>query len=566
MVTGFLSGTLAASLVFGLSALVFIISGTLGSVLVYFWLKISNDEVNTTTKFSFYDAVSFALIITMLLWVAALSIHQTHLGYDDTAYHLPIMAAIIQQKSSFAIAYTAFSMPIGYYPASGEWLLAVLFSFGISIENLFLFNHLVVVGIWFSARKWFICLGENQLAGLYAALLLSAPVITAMLGLVGVDLLFLWGFILCLLSLETKNTTHAGIGLGFLVGTKYLGVLYAAALFPFLLAVFWKKIFSKKTLIASTIFFFTGGFWYFRNALLTQNPFFPQQFAWLKGYGQLSQRIWSENILGNLLSGHNSAENAKMVLGEFTQQFGLGYWIVLAFGLFLLFINRQITKAKTKKYAALFSFCVLTYAISPFGFSNLTGNIRYAIPLLLLPFSMLSLQSNHEQNKYPRAIKVIIVIILWTGFGFTNIFQHFKALESSPDRFYQPQTELAGLISAKNWISQQSKETPIKKIAYSGFNWHFLLYDDALKREVRYININHCQGCTYFDFKDEKDSIRANPSKENWIQNLNNFGAEYLITKDYPNIKNWEEIWAKEEKFMKVFDENGVKIFDLQKN
>jgi hypothetical protein len=240
---------------------------------------------------------------------------------------------------------------------------------------------------------------------------------------------------------------------------------------------------------------------------------------------------------------------------------GHGAWLVVLFFFVTLFIRPKIIKnPKSWWLGATFDLTILVYLIAPFGFSNLSGNVRYAIPLLLISVYLFGYLLSFYENKKQK-ILLLLFCLTWVIPTTKTSYNHLQNLKVTPENIYQPQSELKPIINAQKILQESDKP---KNIAYSGFNWHFLFYGKDLKNRVRHININDCQNCNYFDFRDAKDSIRSNPNRISWKNNLKAFNADYLIIKDFPGINMYEKAWAKQENWEIIFEENDLKIYDLQ--
>jgi hypothetical protein len=136
------------------------------------------------------------------------------------------------------------------------------------------------------------------------------------------------------------------------------------------------------------------------------------------------------------------------------------------------------------------------------------------------------------------------------------------------DFWYKPESAFLATINASThavlWFDQSA---PNAKIAYTGFNFIYHFFGRSLDREVNYVNINECLECTYKDYKSSPDSIRRDPSYENWIKNLKAFQKDYLVvTPDLTaGVKSFEQEWAKThpDHFQQVFEENGLYIYKI---
>lgn len=162
------------------------------------------------------------------------------------------------------------------------------------------------------------------------------------------------------------------------------------------------------------------------------------------------------------------------------------------------------------------------------------------------------------------------VIILTLGLGFT---------------FFQQVTEIRTEVRAQAW--QQKYSFPLMK-AYEWLDAHveadaaianslnplyYPLYGQDLSRRVRYININSCGTCDYFSYQQEGLTVRDNATYEAWLQNLKDFGTDYVvlgysIRTGLEAERSYELEWVKEhpEVFELVFEEEEVFVYRITGN
>lgn len=154
---------------------------------------------------------------------------------------------------------------------------------------------------------------------------------------------------------------------------------------------------------------------------------------------------------------------------------------------------------------------------------------------------------------------LLISIILRFPVATFAITEREKLIERTRDTL-QKDKKIKSKINAAIYLD---KNTNSSKIAYSGFNYHYLLFGRNLQRQVDYININECETCRYIDYKNSEKSIRRDPSYENWIKNLKKENKEYLVL-DMDQAKE-EEAWVLDNKknFSQIFEESSLKIYKI---
>jgi 4-amino-4-deoxy-L-arabinose transferase-like glycosyltransferase len=91
-------------------------------------------------------------------------------------------------------------------------------------------------------------------------------------------LLVAWAISQSLKKNDNRYTVIAGLGVGFYIGAKYLGLFFALAAGITLLT---RKGWLKRGIITTLIALIVGFQWYYWNAAHTGDPVFPMLFQWL---------------------------------------------------------------------------------------------------------------------------------------------------------------------------------------------------------------------------------------------------------------------------------------------
>lgn len=154
---------------------------------------------------------------------------------------------------------------------------------------------------------------------------------------------------------------------------------------------------------------------------------------------------------------------------------------------------------------------------------------------------------------------MLAMIILRLPVATFAITEREKLIEHTRDTL-QKDDKIKSKINAAIYLDKNATNS---KIAYSGFNYHYLLFGRNLQRQVSYININECDQCRYVDYKNSEKSIRRDPSYENWMKNLKKENKEYIVL-DTEQSKE-EDGWAINNKknFAPVFEESSIKIYKI---
>jgi len=117
------------------------------------------------------------------------------------------------------------------------------------------------------------------------------------------------------------------------------------------------------------------------------------------------------------------------------------------------------------------------------------------------------------------------------------------------------------LFEAEDWLVNNTKKEDV--IAYSGFHFEYPLFTTTLDKNIIYVPINSCLNCSYYDLRNEKDTIFTGADKNIWLKNLQTASVDFLILFNQYGFMKYEEKWTEEETghFNKIFDKNGVKIY-----
>lgn len=349
---------------------------------------------------------------------------------DSIAYHIPIAESILKGK--------IFNPPnlvhgLGFYPAVGETILSFLMLFNIPLG---LFNVLAIVILYFVLIK----LANEYGIGKYASRVLSVSIIAlnSIVRLIPnqtIDICLLIFFSLSLLFIKKlennklKNYLPLGISLGLLVGVKYSGLIYLLVLLLVYLKVIFKNISLKNFIRLSIPILIIGGFWYFRNYLLTGNPFYPINILGFMGNSnfQLIETYKPLLTIGGIWIFIEALISEYLV------------WVLIP--IFLV-----VFKPKINKNLILLAFLnFLPFLIFPSDFSRqiITSNMRFLyvviVPLILLVFTsikntiyersfyfliLLSLISVLPQfNYYPKLILIWLIIVIL----YENIHLHYNS-------------------------------------------------------------------------------------------------------------------------------------------
>lgn len=233
--------------------------------------------------------------------------------------------------------------------------------------------------------------------------------------------------------------------------------------------------------------------------------------------------------------------------------------------------------ATVSSFAYSLIFLAITSSTSPLYNDKLLIDLSIISdnkPLLLAFITQLILIFIAFQVAFLRKIKYklpltigLLIITLISFYPFANhAIQKREVLKyESIQTLYQKDEKLLNLAHSSFWLDDKTEQT---NIAYAGFNFHYHLYGRNFENKVNYININDCQNCQYYEFRNSKDTIRTTPDYNQWLQNLQAKNINYLIVDPefFPEIEIYEYTWATShpEAFTEIYNKGSVHIFSLQ--
>lgn len=211
---------------------------------------------------------------------------------DSWDYHIPISQTILDGRFLFP---HGFKMSAWYFPGSSEAINSVfiLFNIPLTLSNIFativLFFSLWKLALTFRARSYF--------ALLFALTFITLNAVIRWQNAVSIDMWVGVFFTLALILLENPRKgliyfAKLGLVLGMLIGSKYSASYFVITL----MILYLKKIFPILNIAKLLAFFIPfsifGLFWYIRNYIYTQNPFYPLNFLGFKGTLFYKYSLW----------------------------------------------------------------------------------------------------------------------------------------------------------------------------------------------------------------------------------------------------------------------------------
>lgn len=573
-----------SSFIYAFSLVIFLLHGK------FFWKNFKFNKINFSLLEVLASAFFFLFLIIEFYNALVLPVWE----YDSISYHLPIINHFLQNGNLYSVHFSAYAGPVGYYPSTGNllglWYVLPLHS--TLLANLQNFDPAIaffISGLYFGKRLKM----PTSLSVLFPLLFLLSPLVLKEIGTLHVDLFFSLAFLYLLIFLYEfiqnslpKYIVLFATSLGLFLGTKYLAIPFAIIPIIIFLIYFLKNLKSntKKYLLslipALILFVLAGGYWYIRNAIIAHNPIFPAELkiggiTIFEGYQNMTEQISQWSILSNL--DKTTFASLKDLVARYIFRSGYQTFLIFISYLFLIFatIKNKIPKKIGVLFILIIPFFFFLYISAPYTFNDFDANIRYSLPVILIGSFLVP----YVAWKIPK-LKIVtislssILIILTLShaliksdlphelFTFRYIFPQTSTDKFDVLRHKYPST-FYPLINASQWIDKNvPPETPI---AYAGFHFHSPLFDKNLLRPVKYISVNSCTNCNYFDYKNSANGILEDAEKETWIKNLKREKIKYIVLYNESGFLKYEPIWTENDNqnFEKVFEETPVKIYEL---
>lgn len=199
---------------------------------------------------------------------------------------------------------------------------------------------------------------------------------------------------------------------------------------------------------------------------------------------------------------------------------------------------------------------------------NYKEYLAIAVLSLVALFFLLQAVFSPFRSKKIKISAILILLIISYSLNFQFLSFAFSEREKLTDYWsdfwFAGDQAISDFMQASHWLN---KNAPTASIAYTGFNFHYHLYGRSFQRDVDYVNINECEDCRYFDYRNSESSIRRDPDYANWLNNLETYGKQYLIVNPLSTkgVRSYEFEWANKNSnnFEQVFNVNDVYIYKI---
>lgn len=220
--------------------------------------------------------------------------------------------------------------------------------------------------------------------------------------------------------------------------------------------------------------------------------------------------------------------------------------------------------------AALIAFTLIKTFLTPdlphqmFGFALIKSNLRLFGFLLAKIAAMIIvgavLFSNRGFQKFGIILLSLLIPFVITS-GNNSVFslrenQKYAILETK-------YPWLKNVFSAAKWTSEHVKKN--ENIAYTGFFFNYAFLDSGLFRNIKYINLNGCDRCSYFNYRDKPDSIANGADYGAWKNSMRRSNIKYLVLFDLIKELKREPSWIHGHPydFQLMFSRDGVYIYRI---
>lgn len=578
----------------------------------------------------------FSIILSFGLTKILINLMNPPFGHDSLNYHFTFAVEWLKNNNLITPITIADDPSPSFYPINGSlfylWLILPLknvFIADLGQLPFFIFTFIVVYSI---GKKISLDTKHSLVAALLFTLIPNyfkqieiayVDVMVAMFFLFAVNFLFLLKK-----DFSLKNIALFSLSLGFLVGTKTIGLTFSFLLIiPFF--YFCLRNLKRIYLIFPFVFFviISGGFSYLNNYILTGNPLYPLSYK-LFGYHifpgvkeipayrthtvedyKLSKALFHEGLgaqtilfgIPGILFGIFSFLRSKQKKEPFLIYFFLipillylmyRYMVplanvrylysLMALGIIMgVYLYLQIGINK-KLFGGFIFICAFSSMFQlaerqELGISLILTFVVY----LILYFSIRKKSFNFELN----FIKIITLLFIF-AFSLNLLEKWYTKNEFSR---YTLMRKYSGLwedaTKAWEWLN---KNTAGANIAYVGRPVPFPLYGSNFKNNVYYVSVNKIDPPRLYDFPKGNyvwkqsflemhenfkgpGNYRSCANYYDWLNNLFKRGIDYLFIYSLHQAEALkfpiEDDWAKghPRKFKPVFTNQTIHIYKIVK-
>jgi len=348
-------------------------------------------------------SISYLLFGFVLIYFVYTALTTTPLQInesDSLDYHIPIAQNIARRNFTDLKSIT---QGLGFYPAVGETILALFILLHIPLG---FYNVLALVILYIVANKLGLKSGLNKIElRIFSFSICILPSTIRLIPNQTVDIWLLIFFLVSLnllLKIENKTIYFIKLGgcLGFLIGTKYSGILLAVAL---MVAFYRKKLLSFKLFYVLIPLIILGFSWYFRNYLVTGNPFYPVPLLGFIGNPNFRSQTWTG--LKVLTTGRGVSLMSQAFISEFL------IWSVGPLYLLYLGLIKKIKFNNLSVRLIVLSILTLMIFLLEPSWPNIQvtqSNMRFLLPAFACLILSIFLISKSLGNSHKLAIIAVV--------------------------------------------------------------------------------------------------------------------------------------------------------------
>jgi len=497
---------------------------------------------------------------------------------DGLLYHLPFAVHYYKTGSiSFPNLYFT-DIAMTYYPIGGE----IFYLFSIFSGKEFLFKYTQFPFLILSCLTLFLLLKSltfSDLSSVLCACIFSLirPVFKESC-MEFVDLIMAGSFISSLYFFNKKEKKYLIPGLlslSILLSTKTLSLISGILTLPFL-------FFKKEGKTSKSIYFliiyllFFGLFSYWRNLILTGNPFYPAEisirnFVIFKGayvYPKISifQRLKTlSHILSSSFSHIDPPVNNRILfllffiislISSFKEKKLFILFLILPLTIFLYSLLVPATYFQIRHFLPLYSIISISliypfrrkeyFCIPVYLYICISVFPSIMLPKFLIIFLLLSIFL-FIPSYFKKRILYLISLFF---FLFILIFEIGKTETIYPGlkfeiwkAFYKEEGNL--------WEFVQKNSINGKNIAYIGSFFIYPLYGEKFNNNVFYQSVNSIDSFPVYKYKKKikfpeenpENLYRENPSYQLWLKGVKDKKIDWIVVKKTGYI---EEKWIEE--------------------
>jgi len=514
-------------------------------------------ETKQLKKLGFTIRLSLLVLIFTLFTIVFYGLTTPPYSDDGLSYHLPMAVSWLKSGAIYTVEITTFTdvNVAMYYPGNSELIL---------LWNLLPFHDDIIVDISqlaFAIMGAIACYGIarkikiKKKNALWASILfLLTPVIILQSKTTYNDVIFASMFLISINFLLAYRKTNkkfyiilSSLSFGFVLGTKYLGILYFLAYILFFILAYHKKRLSKTMIydliIVALFVSLMGGFWYIKNFLEDGSIIYPMKvnlfgykimdaphdprtiYIWLRGKYVSTDWEW---LIYPFLDGHRTQI-------EYSYETGFGPQFISLIVPSIIFIFIFFFVKKREIFFLLFPMLMFLFVITP------AKEPRYYISIIGIGSVAFSYCISKMSNS--KIIKIVALFCIFFSVynSLSTIYSCNKSILKIQKRYDIWSCNHPSYAEGWKWLDDHTNGDNIVAVTHLLYP----LYGDKLKNKIVYIDS---------DFYDK------------WVKLLKEYEIKYLFMAPFDNyeytIREYDFIQKLELK--PVYETEKVSIYSIE--